>query len=402
MTEQTFSVGYAQRTITPDLDGERPVYLAGFGRNRVAQSVHDDLYVRALALRLGGTSLALAALDLIGLGRSHCQEIEERVDEHSPGTPVVLASTHTHHGPDTIGLWGPDMVTSGVDLHYLAGTKDRIVDTVLEALDQVQPAWMCSVAVRVPGVAKNARDPQILDDELLCVQFWQPESRMVLVTMVDFACHPEVLWDENAHITSDYPGYLRRQVEIETGGPCLFFAGALGGMMTPDVQDHTFDEAEEIGGTLAQAALDALAGSEPGPIGQLDHRRCAFAIPMANPVFQMAAEAGLLPDVLREDGAVDTEASLVRIGSVWLAGVPGELLPKLGLALKTEMQQAGAGVAGIIGLANDELGYILPHDKYVYPDDPFQPDDHYEETMSIGPEAGPNLLRAVRSLLANQ
>jgi hypothetical protein len=98
---------------------------------------------------------------------------------------------------------------------------------------------------------------------------------------------------------------------------------------------------------------------------------------------------------------VGTEASLASVGPVWLAGVPGELLPKLGLALKIGMRQAGAEVAGIIGLANDEVGYILPQEEFVYSEDPFRPGDHYEETMSIGPEAGPRLLRAVRSMLTH-
>jgi hypothetical protein len=51
-------------------------------------------------------------------------------------------------------------------------------------------------------------------------------------------------------------------------------------------------------------------------------------------------------------------------------------------------------------LANDELGYILPQEDYVYPEDPFEPGDHYEETMSVGPEAGPRLLSALRAMLA--
>ena len=93
---------------------ERPVYLAGFGQNRRAQSVHDDLCVRALALVFGETRVDVAALDLIGLGRRYCQEIERRVNEAEPGTRTLLSCTHTHHGPDTIGLWGPDTITSGV------------------------------------------------------------------------------------------------------------------------------------------------------------------------------------------------------------------------------------------------------------------------------------------------
>jgi len=48
MTTNPLTIGYAQQTITPSL--EKKVYLAGFGNNRLAQTIHDDLYARALAL----------------------------------------------------------------------------------------------------------------------------------------------------------------------------------------------------------------------------------------------------------------------------------------------------------------------------------------------------------------
>jgi hypothetical protein len=398
MTADPFSIGYAQHTITPSLG--RKVYLAGFGQNRTAQSVHDDLYVRALALELESTRVALAALDLLGLSRMHCQEVERRVNERAPNTRLILACTHTHHGPDTLGLWGPDTSNSGVDPDYIAGLKDTLVDTTLGALGQLQPARLRSASAHVSGVARNARDPQIVDDELTCIQFCHPESGAPLATMLVFPCHPEVLWEHNPRITSDYPGFLRRRVEAETGAPSLFFAGALGGMMTPDVQDHSFEEAEAMGDILARAALDALHGARAIAVGTLEHNRCEFSIPMENLLFQMAMTGGLLPHALTDEGTVSTEANLLKIGPIWLAGVPGELLPKLGLTLKAELRQAGAQMAAVIGLANDELGYILPQEDYVYPGDTFEPGDHYEETMSVGPEAGPRLLSAMRAMLA--
>ena len=110
---------------------------------------------------------------------------------------------------------------------------------------------------------------------------------------------------------------------------------------------------------------------------------------MTNPLFRMAMEAGLLPNLINDDETITTEANLLRIGPAWLLGVPGELLPKLGLAFKAEMREAGAGTGAVAGLTNDELGYILPQEDYLYPDNPFDPGEHYEETMSIGPEAGP-------------
>lgn len=64
------------------------------------------------------------------------------------------------------------------------------------------------------------------------------------------------------------------------------------------------------------------------------------------------------------------------------------------------MRVAGAATAAIIGLANDELGYILPAADFHFPADPFAPADHYEETMSIGVEAGPKLMATLAALLA--
>jgi hypothetical protein len=393
-------IGCAQEIITPSL--ERTVYLAGFDHNRRAQSVHDDLYVRALALVYGETRVVVAALDLIGLGRRHCQEVERRVNDAKPGTRTLLSCTHTHHGPDTIGFWGPDTITSGVDPLYLESLKDKVVRAALMALGRIKPATLRATSVQVAGLAKNARDPDILDEELSCLQFYCPDRDVPLVTWLIFPCHPEVLWDQNPHITSDYIFSLRRVVEAETSAPCLAMVGAIGGMMTPDVEEHSFAEAEHMGRTLAHAALEVLDGVPAAPVRRLAHIRQEYTIPMTNPLFLLAMENGLLPDLLTDKGAVSTQANLLQVGPAWLFGVPGELLPHLGLAFKEKMRENGAGVPAIVGLTDDELGYILPQEVYVYPDDPFEPGEHYEETMSIGPQAGPRLNAALVALLARK
>jgi hypothetical protein len=131
----------------------------------------------------------------------------------------------------------------------------------------------------------------------------------------------------------------------------------------------------------------------------VEYARHEYTIPRTNPLFQTAVGAGLLPSLVNDAGEIATEASLLKLESAWFFGVPGELLPKLGLAFKAEMRHAAAGIAIVAGLTNDELGYILPHEDFVYPDNPFEPRDHYEETMSIGPEAGPQLAAALGQLL---
>ena len=390
-------IGYSQNVITPSLD--RPVFLAGFGQNRRAETIHDDLYVRALALKDEKTTLVLTALDLVGFFRREALEVARRVHEKTADAQVIVASIHTHHGPDTMGLWGLDDKTSGVDRQYLSTLVDKIVSTILDALSKMQPAVLKTISVHVPGVAKNARDPEIVDNELTVAQFIHPKSGKVLASLFDFPCHPEVLWEHNPHISADYPGFVRREVEKATRAPYIFFAGALGGMMTPDVKEHSFKEAESMGKRLAVEGLKAL--KEKGMSDQLpviSVRKKEVSIKLTNILFKIAFKRGLLPDTRNKKGEVITEVNLVKIGPLWLATIPGEMLPKLGLALKASLRVAGAGIAGILGLANDELGYILPKEDFRYPLNPLNPGKHYEESMSVSKEMGVKVMEAVKSL----
>jgi len=396
--------GYAQSVITPSLD--RPVYLAGFGHNRHAETIHDDLTVRSLAIQDGNTTLVLVALDLIGFFRSDVYDVIKGVHQTHPDAQVIIASTHTHHGPDTMGLWGPDDKTSGVDVEYMSMTKNKIALTIFASLSDLVPATVKTASIHVPGLAKNARNPEILDDELTLLQFTYQDSSLPRVTLFNFPCHPEVLWEHNPNITSDYVHSLREEVEKQTGAPCIFFAGGLGGMMTPDVQDHSFAEAEFMGRKLAEEGLRALqsidgaestrSGSEPSIIS-IETR--IIKVKLTNILYKLAFSRKLLPDVRGKNGVVTTEVNLIKIGRLWLATVPGELLPKLGLQLKAWMAAVGAPVAGVIGLANDELGYILPVEDFKFPWNPFNPGGHYEETNSIGKDIAPGVMNALKEMM---
>jgi hypothetical protein len=395
-------IGYSQNVITPSLDN--PVFLAGFGNNRRATTVHDDLYVRSLAIQNGDTIIVLVALDLIGFFRPDVLEVIERVKtstflKNSEVSPeIIIASTHTHHGPDTMGLWGPDQKTRGVDEEYLADIKIIITEVILASLSDAQPASVKRTSVHVPGLSANFRNPEIVDDELTLAQFLAKDGSP-LATMFNFPCHPEVLWTENPNITSDYVGYLRDEVEKQTGAPCIFFAGALGGMLSPDVKDHSFEESEFMGKKLAKEGVAALRAVDSNQLSVISVEKKEIKAKLTNILYKLAFGRKLLPDTRDKRGDITTEVNLIKIGGLWLATVPGELLPKLGLSLKAQMLEAGASVAGIVGLANDELGYILPVEDFKYPWNPFKPGKHYEETNSIGKEIAPKVMNTLKELL---
>lgn len=394
------NIGYSQTVITPSLDA--PVFLAGFGNNRRAETIHDDLYVRVLAIQTEQTTLVLAALDLIGFFRPDVYEVVKTLNISETfrvlNPQVIIASTHTHHGPDTMGLWGPDMKTRGVDEAWMSATKEKIKATILASFSDLKPASAKWTSVHARGLAKNARNPEILDEELTLLQFTSADGRP-LVTLFNFPCHPETLWEHNPHITADYVYPLREEVEKQTGAPCIFFAGALGGMMTPDVKEHSFEEADFMGRKLAEEGLKALEKVSREQLPGISVQKKIIKAKLTNPLYKIAFWRKLLPDVRNGKGYVETEVNLIKLGGLWVATVPGELLPKLGLQLKARMKEAGAQVAGVIGLANDELGYILPVEDFKYPLNPFKPGKHYEETNSIGKDIAPKVMDALNALI---
>ena len=134
--------GVAKATITPDVRAGK-VYMAGFGNNRVATGVHDDLWIRCLALGTADAKLVMCEADLIGLFYDDVLKVRAGVKTAMPNvTPVIVASAHDHEGPDTMGLWGPTPLESGINPQYMDWLDDRIAGTALSALRSMKPARM--------------------------------------------------------------------------------------------------------------------------------------------------------------------------------------------------------------------------------------------------------------------
>src|SRR6266849_2514810 len=123
--------GFAEVEITPKVgDKDKPVYLAGFGQNRKATAVHDPLMARAVVLKQGERAIALVSVDLVGFFYPSVLRVREELKGFHY---VLVSSTHNHEGPDTVGMWGPNPFTSGVDKTYVKSVEERIVEAVKSA-----------------------------------------------------------------------------------------------------------------------------------------------------------------------------------------------------------------------------------------------------------------------------
>ncbi|MFQ5810954.1 MAG: neutral/alkaline non-lysosomal ceramidase N-terminal domain-containing protein, partial [Armatimonadota bacterium] len=372
--------GAAKVAITPSADMQ-PVWLAGLGGgNRPSEGVHDELHARALALRSGETSVGLVSLDLIGYLQHDARAVRTEIGSIPPEN-IVIAATHQHSGPDTIGLWGPSLLKSGRQPEYMQFLQGRTVEALKEAVQALQPATLRLGTADVPdGVSKNIRDPDILDRSVTTAHLSGVNAGEGIATLVNFACHPEVLWYESRLMTADFPGYLCDRLEEQLGGVGLFFNGALGGMVTADVADNSFGEAERIGCAIADTALRAVDGAERVPAPSLSACYARVPIPPENELLKIAVGMGIIKTDLTDAGDLSAEVHVMELGPARIATFPGEPFPAIGLSVKQAMPNERKFV---LGLANDELGYMM------YPEHHEDEKSALEKRSCVGPQAGP-------------
>lgn len=379
--------GAAAVKITPSLT--RPVFIAGYDSNRIAESVHDDLWARVLVLDDGRTRFAVVSCDLIGLFNSRVRKIRSAI-KGVPAENVLITCTHVHSGPDTMGLWGKGPLSTGLDPLYMERLEDRIVTAVEAAVKDLQPVSLAAGKVRVPdGFVHNSRE-EIQDKELTALRLTGTGGRTV-ATVLHYGGHPEV--NKSKALTSDYVHYVREGVEQRFGGVAIYLNGALGGMVTPKVSGHNFEEMERVGKGVAKAAVEAVDAAKPIDVDTVRWQRRTVPVPLANQQFRLLLGAKVLDhDARTEQGAAefDTEVCRLDLGPMTWVTIPGEILPRPALDLKGEMP---GRFPMVVALGNDELGYIL------HPDDWEKDRYKYERSMSVGKETWPRLWATAKELL---
>jgi hypothetical protein len=442
--DPALSVGFADTDVSPAVGGKAPVYLAGFGHDRKATKVHDPIMARAVVLSDGTKKIALVAVDVVGLFLPAVEEVRKKL----PGFDyVMVSSTHNHEGPDTLGLWGKTPFESGVDPAYLAKLIDGAAAAVKAADKKLAPAVAKIGSAKGPELLRDGRLPEVKHDDLVVIRFDSPTAASApLGMLVQWNVHPELLDDKNTEASADHVGYTVKHLADKHKCPVAYYTGTVGGLMTSlgvpltdaagkELKDGTFEKTERYGVEVGKLADKALAAAVPAKLVPFDIRTKTVLAPVDNALYRVAWVAGVLkrsmyewagesaPKEFKEAKAdtkrvaVKTEVGLLRLGELEVALIPGEIYPELVLDQIQEPADPGADhptapkepaiypqMTGkfkmIVGLANDEIGYILPKRQW----DETKPfcyglkKAQYGEINSCGPDVAMTLCATFKEL----
>ena len=360
-------VGAAKRIITPN--PLLPV-SGGMGRPNSVREKRGELMTRAVVLQKGDVTVGIVSVDNIGFPRVLGDRVRDRVSR-IPAKNILIGSTHTHSAPDCYAFPDGKGGHTG-DLHYMQFVCDKAAEALNEALDHLAPCRLKIATGEAKGkIAYNYYAPQLYDRRMSVIQAQTADGKNV-VTLVNYAIHPEILGNKVGICSPDLVGLLCDKLEHDAGGMAIFMNGAQGGMITADNRlldkpkslieavwndARTWDECLRIGQLMADEAQRIVkdAPIQDSPRLACDSMNVNF--PVDNPLLWAINVASPLKYPHNDAShSVTCRLNLINLGNAQIVTIPGEALPNIGFYLKRKMR----GQHNLLfGLTNDAFGYIL-------------------------------------------
>lgn len=427
---KSYTAGFGKATLLPENIMQRTYYLAGYSENNPVTGVLDAPQASALWLddNTGRGALLLVSLDAVGLLHEDVERIRTSLADYCQTAgcrEIHVLCTHDHAAIDTMGNWGP-LPRSGRDKSYMAFLVSQVKHAAIDAYRDRRDGSLYFGSVEVPDMQEDIRTPVVYSKTLTRFRF-APKDGTREIWMVHFASHSESLQGCNSRVSADFPGYMRRAILEQAGAETIYFVGAIGGMISMRIENEDSVRADggdfaastkAIGEKLAKYVLSIRRDKKLTPCIHSLRRKLYLEADNTMLLTAKFAHVVRAKTQFREEAslglALQTEMTYMEIGGKAMLFVPGELFPELAYGGYLPASESANGTGEnpvplctiaenpdllIFGMADDEIGYIIPPDDFLLHDRiPYfecavdrHGRRHYEETNSLGPKTAQTL-----------
>jgi len=392
--------GCAKVNITPPLG----IPLTG-SKGKPSDDTLDELYAKALVLDDGCNTIAIVSADLLYVPLEEITNPVRGIIKEKTGIPeknVLICATHTHSGPEVFRkskLRPEDEIpASKIDESYLQTLIRKIAGAVLAAYKNMEEVKIGAAKGKIPEIAYNRRpknadgsvkmaftlppevtatkkievgekgsvkvtftlppeEPKLnfgpIDPEVMVLRV-EDMTGEIVASVVNFACHAVCIYPYLPYsVSADFPAYTTRVVEQVEGGTCLFASGTAGDIVPIE---RGITARQRIGKALGGEALRILQFVPTSGDVTLSAMKKTIKFPLKEtPASGETVEVDKSPDYLT------TEIQVLRIGDIYILGLPGEILVEVGLEIKKKAELENLF---IITLSNDSIGYVCHGKAY--------------------------------------
>jgi neutral ceramidase len=415
--------GSAKISITPPLG----ITLIG-SQGKPSDAVMDDLYARAMVLSDGQNTIAIVSADLLYTPLEEITDPVRTIVREKLGIPrqnIMVCATHTHSGPEVFSRSKlppkSQVPVSDLAQAYRQVLVRKMADCVVSAHQGLMDVRIGMAVGDVPEVLFNrrpvAKDGHVkttftLTPETVAtrkiespgeggtrvtfqlqaggapLKFGRVDARVFVLRMenglgqmvgsiVDFGCHPVCIYPQfSTSVSADYPALATRVVEQAEGGVCLFTLGLAGNAVPIQRGAQAREQIGKAVGAEAVRRLQFVVTADDVPLHALS-RQVVF------PAKKASGDPG-------DAQPIATEVQVLRLGDIYLLGLPGEVLVEVGMEIR---KKAGVEKFLIATVANDIIGYVC-HSQ-AYDEGGYEP----ETATSLAKGAGEIMVRESLALL---
>jgi neutral ceramidase len=291
MEENTnFQAGAAKVDITPSLG---TIIGADF-LPHYARFIHDPLYSKSLVFKDVNTIIAIIVVDICIMDTDFMDGVKARIQLLTGIEPknILLASNHNHAAGDIISLLG-----GAADITYKKKLPDLIIESVILAKNNLQPAKIASDLVNVPEYVRcrrylmadgyEAKNPVTRKNDIVKTNPFGGEDKIIgpaaktdpelsflavkslddkwISILANYSLHYVGDWPDDS-ITGDYFGEFSKQIQEKLGAEEDFIGMMSNGtsgdvniwdFMNPDrFPKENYAKTKLIGGDLAQKVFE--------------------------------------------------------------------------------------------------------------------------------------------------
>jgi len=374
--------GVARVDLTPPMELKAPLGGYGARMSKPAVGVHDRIFAKGIVISDGTKRFALVTADVLAFPPGFKSAvIESLADAGWRSGQIMLLPSHSHTSIDmsalnpknTLGI--PQIGFFHKELYDL--TVARLAQVITEASKDPVAVSVSTRTIQLHGWNRNRRQDNAAYDADLTVTRIDKVTGQPLAVLVNWTAHPTFMGPYDMMFSGGWPGHLQRTIEalIGHGVTAMYYNGAQGDQSPIPRKDSggNWERAECYGRELGIIVCREWQKIKPILSPAFSYHAEEIKLPKCtwHPDFMKTggSEYGLSEEIMEKVIALmapqKTVSGSLRLGSLMIIGIPGEIAAQLGMSLELQARQI-TGIQHVVigGLANEWVSYILSAEEY--------------------------------------
>ncbi|OOG78695.1 neutral/alkaline non-lysosomal ceramidase N-terminal domain-containing protein [Algoriphagus sp. A40] len=260
------SIGLSKVNLTPTFGSDSDdavsgkfiaMPLSGYGgRPGTATAVHDSIYIKSAAIRVGQRTLVIVGSDLLIMPPDAARIVVDRANAELDldRSDLLFTATHTH---SSIGAWSGGYIGESFNGPHNPLVTDwiaqQIFNSIALAVQDLQPGSIGMGSLPISHFVRNrlVGEKGKIDPDFMLIQVEQASGKKALIG--SYNAHATTLGSSNLEISAEYPGYWQRKLEQSEFDLAIFLAGSVGSHSYRNVDGEKFEKTKFLGEALVDS-----------------------------------------------------------------------------------------------------------------------------------------------------